>query len=216
MTGLGKGRRAVLVGGVALALAIAVSWAGVAPAVEPESVQLRFVVAIEKLGMAASNFLAEGKGPGDHVELTLPADIVKPPEVIRPGRPTGGEATFATTALAASFEADLSGDAGRIVAGFTAPERAELGAFIAANPDMLVANRGAVEALERVTVHGWAYFGDYILVLAVLEYPERSVRRVYPFVETTEGWLMTNALAADGTFDAVFSTWTQGEVLVIR
>jgi hypothetical protein len=215
MTELREGRRAASAGGLVLALAIAVSSASVAPAAEPQQVQLRFVVAIEKLGMAASNFLTDGKGPGDTVELTLHADIVKPPETIRPGRPTG-EAAFATEALAASYEADLSGDAGRIVAGFAAPERAELGAFIAENPDMLGANRDAIAAIERVTVHGWAYFGDYLLILTVLEYPGRSVRRVYPFVETTEGWLKTNGLAADGTFDAVFSAWTQGEVLVIR
>ena len=214
MTGLREGRRAVSVRGLALAIAV-LSASAAGAAVEPERVQLRFVVTIEKLGMAASNFLAEGKGPGDEVELNLHADIVKPPETIRPGRPTG-EATFATEVLAASFEADLSGDAGRIVAGFAAPERAGLSAFIEGNPDMLGANRDAIAVIERVTVHGWAYFGDYLLILAVLEYPERSVRRVYPFVETTEGWLQTNALAADATFDAVFSAWTQGEVLVIR
>ena len=154
--------------------------------------------------------LAEGKGPEEAVEITLPGRLYEPPQEVGETSKETADRSTPFHAAVSDYSAFRADDGDWILENFSDDNRAEILATLA-QQETRDAVRKVFHALGSMQIWGEAEWKGYRLVLTRYNgNAEGGV--VLTFRETPEGWKRTNALRSDETFDAVFSAFRSGTV----
>lgn len=207
-TGLGA---AIRVASLAVLLVAAGASPGLGAALE-ETPKLVFVAPAWVL--EPDSPLRQGKPADAAIEVTL-TGVLWPPshqDVVsdEPWRwPPDPGVVEIDSMLANLRAAVLSGDVERIALAHVPEERPAARARYADPGELVRAQREA--GLEGpMTAYGFADYREYVLALVTVETGGETLRRVLVFAERPgEGWLRTDALASDPTFEVVAAAWRE-------
>ena len=171
--------------------------------------KLLFRVQIGDRGMK-TDAISKDKTLTDYSQITLPGALIKPPLKLAPVAKSKAKFDTPVNAAAADFSAEKSDDADWIVSMFAPGDRADVKAMLA-DRSMRERNRGIFAHKDARYVRGQANYKNYVLLFIVDGNLDNSPN-VLAFVKTPDGFRRTNALAADDTFDIVWSAFRLGEV----
>jgi len=175
--------------------------------------KLLFRVQIGDRGMK-TDAISKDKTLTDYSQITLPGALIKPPLKLAPVAKSSAKFDTPVNAAAADFSAEKSDDADWIVSMFAPGDRADVRSMLA-DKAMRERNRGIFAHKDARYVRGQADYKNYVLLFIVDGNLDNSPN-VLAFVKTPDGFRRTNALAADDTFDIVWSALRLGEVKPVK
>jgi len=196
-----------------IAAALIISSASVHAFAQTGGGKLLFRVQIGDRGMK-TDAISKDKTLTDYSQVTLPGALIKPPMKLAPVAKANAKFDTPVNAAAADFSAEKSDDADWIVSMFAPGDRTDVKAMLADN-NMRARNRGIFAHKDARYVRGQANYKNYVLLFIVDGNLENSAN-VLAFVKTPDGFRRTNALAADDTFDIVWSALRLGEVKPVK
>jgi len=175
--------------------------------------KLLFRVQIGDRGMK-TDAISKDKTLTDYSQVTLPGVLIKPPMKLAPVAKANAKFDTPVNAAAADFSAEKSDDADWIVSMFAPGDRTDVKSMLA-DKAMRDRNRGIFAHKDARYVRGQANYKNYVLLFIVDGNLDNSPN-VLAFVKTPDGFRRTNALAADDTFDIVWSALRVGEVKPVK
>jgi hypothetical protein len=203
-------KRFAMPASIAAMLAAAVFAAATARAQEPE--RLFFRTKIADLWLQDGS-IAKGKQPSDFVQIVLPGRLYSPPIKLPPAKKSSRHDTPLATA-AADFSANKADDADWILSGFAPGDRLEVLKMLN-DSDIRKRNRGIFQKLGARYVTGEASYQKYLLLFVADGSPSADPK-VMTVEKAAGGWLRTNALSRDETFDVVWAALRSGSVKAVK
>jgi hypothetical protein len=196
-----------------IAAALIISSASVHAFAQTAGGKLLFRVQIGDRGMK-TDAISKDKTLTDYSQVTLPGVLIKPPMKLAPVAKANAKFDTPVNAAAADFSAEKSDDADWIVSMFAPGDRSDVKSMLA-DKAMRERNRGIFALKDARYVRGQANYKNYVLLFIVDGNLDNSAN-VLAFVKTPDGFRRTNALAADDTFDIVWSALRLGEVKPVK
>jgi len=173
--------------------------------------RLTFRTLVSNLLMQTSPF-AKSKPPEDSASVTLPGRLFTPP-LVAPliERPQADRST-PERAFASMRSANTVNDHAWIVENFVPAERAEIQKMLS-DASMEKRNQDYYKTIRSAEITGTALLRGFTILLVREETDTGTARRVpVTLARTPSGWMLTNALSNDSTFDVVFGALRSGTV----
>ncbi len=115
-------------------------------------------------------------------------------------------------AYASMRSANTVNDHSWIVENFVASERDEVQKMLA-DASMERRNWDYYKTIRKAEITGTTFISGFTILLVREETESGTARRIpVTMIQTSAGWMITNALSSDGTFDVVFNALRSGSV----